>query len=143
MFKLSKIRQFKHSYYHRILRTFALLILFLLIFDSGLVSPVSKDLSFNTQQFLASGIGMYAGVKPTEINLLTAELGIKERELAERERELVEREIAVNLQTGSRGNFNASTYILASILFILLLLILLNYFVDYLRYKQFRLISSV
>jgi hypothetical protein len=103
-----------------------------LLFDSGLVYEPSKYIASDTGQYLATVVGMSASVEPTELSLLTAELTKRERELAAREAALKEREIGVNLSSGAGGT-DTSTYLMASILFILLILIVLNYTLDYLR----------
>lgn len=126
----------QHSTYHRSLRVAVVVCAFVLLFVSGLVSQTTAQLSHNTHLYLANAIGMSASVKPTELNELTAELTAKERELAAREAALREREIAVNLSTGETASTDIATYILSSILFILLVLILLNYVLDYLRAKE-------
>lgn len=120
------------SLYHTILRSGAVLIAFVLVFDSGLISPVTKELSYETQRFLASGVGMQASVEPNELNRITAALTAKEQELAAREQALNEREISVDLARRSSEQ-NPSTYILSALLFVLLLLIVLNYVLDFYR----------
>lgn len=120
------------SLYHKILRVFLVVTAFVLVFDSGLVSDATKHLADNTQTYMANVIGVGASVAPTELNMLTAELTARERELALREAALRDREIAVGIIDG-RSPQDFSTYILAGILFILLVLILLNYTLDYLR----------
>ena len=85
---------------------------------------------------MANAVGMSVGVKPTELNTYTAALTQKERELEAREAALRDREISVNLSTDSNRETDTSTYVLASILFILLVLILLNYSLDYIRAKE-------
>lgn len=127
----------KDSSYHRILRISAIVFALLLVFDSGIVAESTARLSNGTQAYVATAIGVGAGVKPTEINTWTAELTSRERELDAREAALQQREISVDLnQGGLTGDY--STYVLASILFILLLLILLNYTLDYLRLKELK-----
>jgi hypothetical protein len=79
---------------------------------------------------------MSASVTPTELNQYTAALTQKQRELEAREAALTEREIAVDISTGGTVNSDTTTYILASILFILLVLIVLNYVLDYLRSRE-------
>jgi len=128
--------QSKDSNYHRILRVSALVCAITLVFESGILSESTALLSQNTHLYLANAVGMSAGVAPTELNQYTAQLTQKERELEAREAALNEREIAVNLSTGSGSTNDTATYMLASILFILLLLILLNYALDYLRQKE-------
>jgi ABC-type Na+ efflux pump permease subunit len=108
-----------------------------LVFESGILSESTAMLSQNTHSYLANAVGMSAGVAPTELNQYTAQLTQKERELAAREASLEEREIAVNLSTAPNSSSNdRATYILSGILFILLVLILLNYALDYLRRKE-------
>ncbi|NCT01638.1 hypothetical protein GW766_00055 [Candidatus Parcubacteria bacterium] len=125
------------SNYHRFLRTAALLCALVLAFESGLVRESTKDISKQTHLYLANVIGMSAAVQPNELNQITAELTKKERELAAREAALREREITVELSTGM-GDSSTATYILSSVLFILLILILLNYTLDYLRLRELR-----
>jgi hypothetical protein len=85
---------------------------------------------------MANAIGMSASVQPTELNELTAGITQRQQELDAREAALSEREISVGLSTsGSAGN-DTAIYVLSSILFILLVLILLNYVLDYLRTKE-------
>lgn len=108
---------------------------FMLVFDSGLISESTARLSNGTQAYLATAIGVGASVQSTPLNEFTAELTSRQRELDAREAALREREIEVTLNNGIAGN-DYSTYILASILFILLLLILLNYTLDYLRIRE-------
>lgn len=125
----------EHTNYHRFLRVLSIVCAIALVFESGILSESTARLSQNTYAYLANAIGMSASVKPTELNQLTASLTEKEQELAAREAALLEREIAIDLSTGTTNNDNA-TYILASILFILLVLILLNYTLDYLRARE-------
>lgn len=127
-----------HSVYHSFLKVGALSVAMVLVFDSGLLTGYTKQLSQHTQLYLANTIGVSAGVSPTELNQYTAELTKKETELNAREAALTEREIAVNLSTESEtGNgSNLSTYILSTILFILLVLIVLNYILDFIRQRK-------
>jgi hypothetical protein len=128
-----------NSLYHSILRVSLLVCAITLIFESGILSESTAVLSQNTHSYLASAVGMSAGVAPTELNQYSAQLTRKERELEAREASLSQREIAVNLSTGPSSSSNQrATYILSSILFILLVLILLNYALDYLRLKESR-----
>ena len=124
----------QRTYYHSILRIASLTCALVLLFDSGLVNPVTKELSRNTRQYLAQAVSMNASVTPNELNQLTAELTAQKKDLAEREAALKEREIAVNLnQSNTAAGSSTSTFILSIILFILLVLIVLNYVLDYLR----------
>lgn len=125
----------RHSHYHRVLRVLAVVFALVLVFDSGVVSESTARLANGTQAYIATAIGVGASVQKTPLNEYTAELTSRERELDAREAALREREIEVNLNNGGVEN-DYSTYILASILFILLLLILLNYTLDYLRIRE-------
>ena len=118
------------SVYHVILRISSLTLALVLLFESGLLSPLTKDLSHQAGRHVASVIGINASVAPTELNTLTAQL-------TQREQELREREIAVQLkEESSSESTDMSTYILSILLFILLVLIVLNYALDYIRTKQ-------
>ena len=127
----------KNHWYHLTLRTSAVVIALLLLFDSGLISPITKELSSGAQRYVANGIGIVAGVEPTELNQITAALTKQEQELAARERALKEREIEVNLAQNSTSQ-NTSTYILSALLSVLLLLIILNYILDFYRSRSNR-----
>lgn len=137
------MKRLEQSMYHRVLRVAALVCAFVLIFESGLLSDSTEQLSQNTHSYLANAVGVGASVQPTELNRYTAELTARERELDEREAALNEREIAVELSTGGVAGNETATYLLASILFILLLLILLNYTLDYLRAKELQMAEAV
>lgn len=127
----------RNSTYHRILRVSAVVCALALVFASGLMSESTARISNGTFAYLATAIGMSASVQPTELNQLTAQLTAKERELAAREAALREREISVDIGSGGASGDRA-TYILASILFILLVLILINYTLDYMRLREER-----
>lgn len=103
-----------------------------LAFDSGLFFSETALHSSSVKQQLASVVGVQVGVAPNDINQLTTRITELEYELAAKERQ-----IAVNLnQTTDRNDsFPLSTFILSVILFILLVLIVLNYVLDYWREK--------
>lgn len=125
----------QQSNYHRILRVAMVVCALVLVFDSGLLADSTKQLSEGTQNYLTAAVGMNASVIPTELNQFTAELTNKQRELDERELAVSQREISLGLNEGESAR-DYSTYVLASVLFILLVLILLNYTLDYLRIKE-------
>ena len=120
----------RFSFYHKTLRILCAVFTLVLIFDSGLLIPESKELSLHTQNYLASAIGINASVAPNELNVLTARITELEQELATKDRE-----IAVTLSSGTpvADTIPTSTIVLSIILFILLVLIVLNYALDYLR----------
>lgn len=126
----------QNTTYHRVLRISAVICALVLVFESGLLSESTKQMSENAHLYMANAIGMSASVQPTELNELTAGITQRQQELDAREAALSEREISVGLSTsGSAGN-DTAIYVLSSILFILLVLILLNYVLDYLRTKE-------
>ncbi|MCD5381543.1 MAG: hypothetical protein LR008_03140 [Candidatus Pacebacteria bacterium] len=127
----------KDNTYHRILRIASLVCALALVFESGLVYKSTAVISANAHLYLANAVGMSASVQPTELNRLTADLAAREHDLAAREAALTERNISIGLSDGSSSNDKA-TFVLAAILFILLVLILLNYALDYLRLKEER-----
>lgn len=124
------MKRLDESMYHRVLRVSLVVCAVVLIFESGLVSPLTRQLSVETHQYLANVVGMSASVEPTELNSLAAELSKQKLALDARERE-----IEVNLAKSQSAN-QTSTYVLAGILFVLLVLIILNYTLDYLRSKE-------
>ena len=117
------------SLYHKFLRVCALTLCFVLLFVSGIFSPVTKELSRNTGSYVASAIGINASVLPNDVNTLSAQL-------MERQKELDAREIAVSLKESTAEKSDMSTFILSTILFIILVLIVLNYVLDYIRGKR-------
>lgn len=123
------------THYHQILRVASVVLALVLLFDSGLLSPSTAKLSSDTQRYIATAVGMSAGVQPTELNQYTTALTKRENELDAREASLEAREIEVRLAENGKDN-QSSTFIIASVLFILLLLILLNYALDYLRTRK-------
>jgi hypothetical protein len=127
----------EQSNYHKVLRIALVVCAFVLVFQSGLVSQTTNELARGTELYLANAIGMSASVEPTELNQLTARLTQMEQEMTERESALREREIEVGLRADDGvPATDPTTYILASILFILLVLIVLNYVLDYLRARE-------
>ncbi len=82
------------------------------------------------------GAGMFASVPPNEINTLTAQIAEQQRTLDAREAALREREIATRDYDTSSPDY--STYILSIILFILTLLIVFNYVMDWNRVRSYK-----
>lgn len=133
----------RNSSYHSVLRISAVVCAFILMFVSGIIDDSTSKISVGTQEYLANAIGASASVQPTELNKLTAALTERQRDLDARESAIKEREIAVNISSGDGSSSDTATYVLASVLFILLTLILLNYALDYLREKELRLSKAV
>ena len=134
------MKTFETSLYHKVLRVSLLVTAFLLVFQSGVFSDATAEITRGTTAYLANAVGMSASVNPTELNQYTAALTQKEQELARREAALSERELAVSVGGGGAGTSSEyGTYLLATVLFILLVLILLNYTLDFLRSREPRL----
>lgn len=134
----------QHTLYHATLRVSALLLALLLLVVSGIFSPVTSQLAYNTELYVANVIGVGASVEPTELNTITAALTAKERELAAREKALSEREISVGLSTGDQEERMSaiSTYILSVLLFIIIVLLVLNYALDFARERHLRALQD-
>ncbi len=121
--------------YHRSLRVALLVFTAVLLFDSGFVIPATKHISDNTVLYLSSAsVGVFGSVPQNEINNLTAQIAERERELNLREASLNDREIAA--RSFSDNDTNYSTYILSAILFLILVLLVLNYILDYTRVRR-------
>lgn len=135
-----------YSLYHSVLRVSLVVCAIALVFESGLVSQSTAVLSQNTHTYLANAVGMSAGVKPTELNQYTAALTQREQNLEKREAAVSasEREIEV-ARSGTAGTTSngTATYIMAAILFVLLVLIVLNYVMDYLRTREAGRVQTV
>lgn len=122
------------SRYHQVLRVLAATFAFVLLFESGLVHESTRLLSQNAHQYVANAVGVGASVRPTELNQITAQLTEQQLLLEQREAAIRAREIEIGLAPG--GSADRSTYIVAVLLFILLVLIVLNYILDYLRSQK-------
>lgn len=117
---------------------------FVLAFQSGLFTESTARLAEHTQVYLASSIvGVSASVQPTELNSITAGLTAKELALAQREKSVTDREINAGISNGTFGSQNQTTFILGGMLFIILVLLILNYALDYLRYRNQLLTQSL
>lgn len=125
----------RDTLYHSLLRISVVTVALLLMFDSGILSPVTRTLSDNTITYLANSVGVYAGVESNEVSELTAQLTARERELEAREAALRDREItARSFETDAGANI--STYVLSVFLFILTSLIVINYVLDFTRSRR-------
>jgi hypothetical protein len=106
------------------------------VFESGIVSPLTKQLSDNAFTYMASNaVGVMVGVPENEINALTAQITERERELDAREAKLAEREID-RRDFGTVPTRDYSTYVLSVILFVLTTLVVLNYVLDWNRARR-------
>jgi len=122
----------ENSLYHSFLRVAGCVLALILIFDSGLISKTTSELSNATQLHMANVVGVTVGVAPNDLNQLTARITELETELSAKERL-----IAVNLRDNSSANgVDKSTFFLSAVLFILLVLIVLNYALDFRRNRN-------
>ncbi len=122
----------RHTPYHATLRVSAALVALGLLFVSGVVNQTTALIAEDAAQNIATAIGMSLGVTPNELNQITAVLTEREQQLNQRETAIRDREIELGLAAGSSGT-DTSTYILSAILFILLLMIVFNYILDFSR----------
>lgn len=129
-------KSIQHSLYHSVLRISVLVFTAVLIFDSGVMFSQSKVMSTSTQQYLATVVGVNASVQPTEMNQLTAKITELEGELAEKERL-----IAVSIKDNSSGEMDRSTLVLSILVGILLILMFVNYALDFIRMRKMTLIQ--
>jgi len=116
------------STYHKILRSSATIVALVLLFQSGVASQSTKLFSLQTESYLASVVGITATVPENELNVITAELEQRKNELDERERNLN--------QLGKTSLDDRTTFLLATTLFVLLVLIVLNYVMDIARNRR-------
>jgi hypothetical protein len=107
----------------------------MLLFESGVISHSTSQWALHTNQYLANAVGMSASVEPTELNTYTAGLTAQKKALDAREAAIHDREIQIGLASGENPN-QTTTYVLASVLFVLLVLIILNYALDYMRARE-------
>ncbi len=124
--------------YHSLLRISGAVLAFVLLMDSGLLNSMTSDLSSRAGYYVANSVGVSVGVAPTELNQLTSALTEYEQQLQQRESKIRDREIEIGLSSGESVGVNRSTFVIATLLFIILILIILNYFLDYLRAREQR-----
>ena len=124
--------------YRSVLRVSVVVTAFLLVFQSGMFDErTAVVFSEAADGLYATVVGASASVRPTEINQITAELSKQQQLLTAREETVTAREIELGLTQGSsNSNDQTTTYLLAAILLIQLILLVLNYFLDYLRSKE-------
>lgn len=121
--------------YHKLLRISAVVLAIALVFQSGMASNTTALMALQTQSYLANSVGVFVGVEPTEINTITAGLTAKELALDAREQALNQREIDVGINGGGATR-DMTTFVMGLVLFIVVLLLVLNYSLDYLRYRE-------
>ena len=135
MYTIHNKYMLEFTIYHKILRISAAVLAIALVFQSGMVSTTTALMSLSTQSYLANSVGISVGVAPTELNTLTAGLTAKELALDSRDRALTEREIAIGLN-GQVGTQDKTTFIMGLTLFMVVLLLVLNYALDFIRARE-------
>lgn len=125
----------EQTVYHKVLRVSCVVLATVLIFDSGLFASATAKLSDQTGMYLANAVGVYVGVPENGVNSLTTRIAELEQEVGRKDAQLRDRELALGLGSAA-GSSSASTFVLAGILFIMLVLIVLNYGLDYVRSRE-------
>lgn len=121
-----------------VLRVGMVVAAFILVFDGGFLSPITEQLSNTTYTYLAAaGASISASVPENEFNTLTADIAAEQLRLAAREQALNEREIAARAYESERDT-DYSTYVLSLLLFIIVVLLLLNYVMDWQRARIYQ-----
>jgi hypothetical protein len=120
------------SLYHKCLRVVALVLAVIVSFESGIFSSTTARLTEQTELYLANAVSIQVGVPENEVNILTARIAELEGQLS------APAERSLNIGLGTSGVPDRSTFILSGILFILLVLIVLNYALDYARSRESR-----
>lgn len=133
----------EHSTYHKLLRISIAVSLCVLLFQSGIVHPLTAQLSTQTARYMANAVGVTVGVAPTELNQITADLTKREVALATREKEVQAREISVSIAPGGATiSQTTMTFVLSTVVFILLVLMILNYVLDFMRARRMRAFTT-
>jgi len=105
----------KFSTYHKILRICSAVLACVLLFQAGLVSQTTATLATHTQLYLASAVAV-----------TTSTSAISEVSFEQLEESSVFNDVSNEVQ-------DRSTFILSATLLIILLLIVLNYSLEYIR----------
>ncbi len=125
----------EQSVYHKVLRVSSVVLAAVLLFQSGFFTPVTAHLADRTQQYVANAVGVYVGVPENDTNRLTTRIAELEAQVVDQSTQLRERDLETGLRDGLGGS-QTTTYLLSGILFIMLVLIVLNYALDFYRSRQ-------
>jgi hypothetical protein len=129
--------------YHKLLRVSSVVFTCVLLFQSGVVHPITAQLSRETAHYMANAVGVTVGVEPTELNQITADITKRENALAAREKDVQAREISVGIAPGGATITQTTmTFVLSTVVFILLVLMILNYVLDFVRARRIRALQS-
>lgn len=127
----------KGSRIQSFLRISLLVVAVMLVFDSGILSPVTTQIADTTYTYVAAvGASMSARVEGNEYNTLSAQIAQEQQRLNDREQALNDREIAARTYD-PQSHSEYSTYILSILLFIILVLLVLNYVMDWKRARMY------
>lgn len=105
--------------------------LFSVTFGSAFLTSVSRGAA-SFGNFLGAQVGVSVGVAPNEFTKIAQEVTLKQEELEARELAIIEREKALEKREEVASIFNIEWYV-TIMAFILLLLILLNFYLDWRR----------
>ena len=122
----------RHSFYHKFLRSSAVVVALMLAFESGMFIDENHLIASATSQYLANLVSVSASVPPNELNTITAALQARTSALDQRERDINARA----LDTSSDNSAFYSTFALSVILLIQLALIVSNYAFDFYRERK-------
>jgi len=125
------------STYHKILRISSVVCASVLLFQAGLISQTTATLATHTQLYLASVVGVTAGSYPAETNQTAIELTQKNTEQFFNEEASRQNKVTVSFNSDTDTVQDQSTFILAALLFIILILIVLNYSLEFFRSLTF------
>lgn len=106
-----------------------------LMFQSGLYSKTTAQLSVVTGNYLAAAVGVSVGVPENDVNVLTKKIAELETQVGAKDAQLRERELSLGLNSQDRTGTRV-TMILAGIQLVLLVLIVVNYALDYVRGRR-------
>jgi tetrahydromethanopterin S-methyltransferase subunit G len=103
------------------------------IIATGILSLYMSGVGGGMIRQLGAVVGMYAGVEPNQYNLLAQQLDERSRELDAREAELAQQEVLIKETVGQE---RTSIVYATAIGFLLLLLVLLNFYLDWKRNRS-------
>lgn len=128
-------RSLEHSPYHKTLRVLSVVMVCVLMFQSGLYSKTTAQLSVVTGNYLTAAVGVSVGVPENDVNVLTKKIAELETQVGAKDAQLRERELSLGLNSQENTGTRV-TLILAGIQLVLLILIVVNYALDYLRGRR-------
>lgn len=125
------VANFAESWYHSGLRVALVVVAVMVVFESGIISGVTKDISAVAERQLA----MVVGVAPKNTDSTITMPGVENEGLKVAS---LKPDINRLPKTEIETTYDRTTYVLSTGLFILLLLTILNYVLDYLHRKEYQ-----